>query len=277
MIGFIGIGNIGKAVLDGYIALCEQNHFSSSLKKAIVYNRSPKKVEAYKQTENVIVADSLDAVLEQADVLFLGIKPQGFADFQKQIEAVYLKNETARRNAKNQTIVSFAAGISIAKIVNMLGFYKVVRTMPNTPMLAGYGFTGISRNKAVSDEDWTFIKAVFASLGEVAEIDEGRINALAALSGSGPAYLFLWMEEMQKAATKLGLPENIAKKATIQTVIGAGVLASESSESFEQLRKNVCSPGGTTIEAIDHFIEKDMENIILEAMEKTVIKSEKLG
>ncbi len=178
-----------------------------------------------------------------ADILVLAIKPQGFGAAARELRA-WAGPETL--------IISIMAGVTIASIQQALGCEKVARAMPNTPGAIGMGATAFSLSAACSDADAAATVALLEPLGLVAgPLDEGLMNAVTAVSGSGPAYVFLLVEALAAAGRAAGLDEAIAESLARETVIGAGALLSESAERPSELRQQVTSPGGTTAAALN--------------------------
>jgi pyrroline-5-carboxylate reductase len=177
-------------------------------------------------------------------------------------------------------VISIAAGIKVEKIASVLGDIAIVRVMPNTPALIGEGASALFANEsAQSLLDQAL--SIFSSVGKAVIVnDEGLIDAVTAVSGSGPAYYFLLMEEMIKAAIELGLPEDVAKDLVLQTAKGAGLLASEADKNDESpaiLRKKVTSPGGTTEAALKIFAEGNFGSLVSAALKRACDRSRELS
>jgi pyrroline-5-carboxylate reductase len=192
----------------------------------------------------------------KADTVVLSIKPQNMKDALESIK------DTINNDALT---ISIAAGIKVANITAVLGEAAIIRVMPNTPALIGEGASALFANeqaKPLLDK----ALSIFSSVGKAVVVeDEDLIDAVTAVSGSGPAYYFLLMEEMVKAAVKLGLPEEVAKDLVLQTAKGAGLLAVEADKNGEspaELRRKVTSPGGTTEAAIKVFTEGGISDLI---------------
>jgi pyrroline-5-carboxylate reductase len=177
-------------------------------------------------------------------------------------------------------VISIAAGVKISRIANMLGNVAIVRTMPNTPALVGEGACALLANTKAKPM-LKKAKSIFSAVGQTVVVDnEDQIDAVTAVSGSGPAYYFLLMEEMIKAAVKLGLPEDAAKDLVLQTAKGAGMLATDADkngESPEQLRRKVTSPGGTTEAAVKVLAEGNFSQLVEAAIKKARDRSRELS
>jgi pyrroline-5-carboxylate reductase len=208
----------------------------------------------------VNVTDSNQDVVNAADVIVLAVKPQILADVASGIAAVIQQ--------KQALVVSIAAGISQKSLSKWLGDNTaIVRCMPNTPALVLTGATGLHANEQVSAEQRDLAENILRAVGIALWVDdEAQLDAVTAVSGSGPAYYFLLMEAMEKTARELGLDEQTARLLVQQTALGAAKIALESAESPEQLRQRVTSPGGTTQRAIETFIEGGFSELVSKAL-----------
>jgi len=214
-------------------------------------------------------------LVNEVDVLVLAVKPQ---ILRLVAEAIA---DTVKGN--NVLIVSIAAGISQSSLAEWLGDNcAIVRCMPNTPALVQTGATALHANSKVSDEQKNLAENILRSVGISLWVDhESELDAVTAVSGSGPAYFFLLMEAMEKAALELGLDENTARLLIQQTALGAAKIALESDETSGQLRQKVTSAGGTTEQAIKTFEENDFPQLVSKALhaarDRSVEMSKELG
>ena len=221
-----------------------------------------------------IAADNAD-LINQADVVVLAVKPQNLHEVAQTIGQ-------AVRN-KDALVVSIAAGITQKSLSQWLGEnVAIVRCMPNTPALVQTGATGLHANANVSAEQRDVAENILRSVGVCLWLrDESELDAVTAVSGSGPAYYFLLMEAMEKAARELGLSEHAARLLVQQTALGAAKIALESAEPPELLRKRVTSPGGTTERAIDTFRQGGFSELVAKAIQaahhRSIEMSEQLG
>jgi len=177
-------------------------------------------------------------------------------------------------------VVSIAAGISTAFIEKHLGGgkrWRVVRVMPNTPMLVGEGMSGIARGANASDEDMATVRRLFESAGEVVEVTEDKMNAVTAMSGSGPAYFFLLVEQMIAAGVDMGLSPQHARQLAAKTALGAAKMLATSSDDPAELRRKVTSPGGTTHAAITHMQAQNVPQAIVDAIKAAERRGRELG
>ena len=265
-IGFIGAGNMGGAILKGYAPAALENGDS-----IFVYNRTEETRKSLEQQyEAVTACESAEQLIENSDVIMLGIKPAGFADFLPQI-AEFVTDE--------KIIVSMAAGISIDFIEKYLGNDKpVIRIMPNTPAQVGEAMTSVSRNKNVSDEIIDAVMKVFCAIGKAEEVPEEMIHCVIGVSGSSPAYTYMYIDALIQAAVENGMDPDKARVFAAQAVLGAAKMVLENEDvTPEQLRINVCSPGGTTIEAVNKFLENGLQEKVKEGFQAAVEKSKILS
>ena len=252
-IGFIGAGNMAGSLIGGLIntgfpssriLACDPSQDQLSNLQASI----PEKLEL--STNNARVSD--------ADVVVLAVKPQIMARAAEQIKP-YLK--------QNTLVISVAAGISVKSLQNWLGELPVVRCMPNTPALIGLGASGLFASEQVSDAQKELSQSLLSAVGTAHWVEsENLIDVVTAVSGSGPAYFFLFAELMAKTGEDMGLDPDTARALSLQTFHGAAQLACQSEHSLTQLRKNVTSPGGTTQAAIEQFQADRLESVIANAM-----------
>jgi len=221
---------------------------------------NPDTLKALAKNLNVNTSASNDKVINEVDVVVLAVKPQTLSSV--------AKNAAALIQQKKSLVVSIAAGISQHNLSQWLGAdVAIVRCMPNTPALVLTGATALHANSRVSAEQCNLAENIMRSVGIALWVnDESELDAVTAVSGSGPAYYFLLMEAMEKAALEMGLSEVTARLLVQQTALGAAKIALESSESPEQLRKRVTSPGGTTQRAIETFEQGGFTELVSKAL-----------
>jgi pyrroline-5-carboxylate reductase len=253
-IGFIGGGNMASSLISGLIA---SGHSPQHL---WVSDVNPDALKALAEKLNVNTSASNDTVINEVDVVVLAVKPQ--------ILGSVAKSAAALIQQKKPLVVSIAAGISQHSLSEWLGHdTPIVRCMPNTPALVLTGATALHANAKVADEQRNLAENIMRSVGIALWVkEESELDAVTAVSGSGPAYYFLLMEAMEKAALELGLSEATARLLVQQTALGAAKIALESSESPEQLRKRVTSPGGTTQRAIETFEQGGFTELVSKAL-----------
>lgn len=265
-IGFIGSGNMAEALIKGIIGAGlykPANIFISDIRA----ERLKQLAKKYK----VKPAKNNPELVSKADIIVLSVKPQNMTDALESI-----------RDAVNskKLVISIAAGVKVSRIAGVLGGAAIVRAMPNTPALIGEGASALFAN-AKAKPMLKKAKAIFSAVGKVVVVDnEDLIDAVTAVSGSGPAYYFLLMEEMIKAAVELGLPEDAAKDLVLQTAKGAGMLATcadKNGESPLKLRQKVTSPGGTTEAALKELAEGKFGTLVASAIKKARDRSRELS
>lgn len=262
-LGFIGFGNMGGAIAAGII----KNGFAAP-QDIIVSDKFEAGLQKAKDTYGVnTTTDNLE-VVANADVIILAVKPQILAGVIAEIKDAV---------KENQLIISIAAGKTIGFLEeNFAKPVKIVRCMPNTPALVLEGCTGICFNDLVSAEEKELAMKLFNCLGKGFEVPEKLIDVVVGVSGSSPAYVFMFMEAMADAAVMMGMPRNQAYEFTAQAVLGSAKLMMETGKHPGELKDMVCSPGGTTIEAVKVLEEKGMRAAVIDAVVRCVEKSKEL-
>ena len=252
VIGFIGAGNMGYALIKGLI----NSGYPSENIKACDPNEDLLQKRSKEFGINVYIDNA--ELLKACDVVVLAVKPQ-----------VLTKVCTGLRDSikPNHLVISIVAGIRANDINRWLGGeFALVRSMPNTPALMQQGITGMFANKLVSDEQKSIVSTILSTVGQCFWVKEEKlIDAITAISGSGPAYFFLLMQSMTQAAIALGLDKETASALSVQTGYGASMMAVESGEDPQTLRQNVTSPNGTTQAAIESFQDQNFEGIVATA------------
>ncbi len=262
-IGFIGCGNMGSSMLGGLI-----NKGFAKKEDIIVSTRSEESKERLESKYGVLgVLKNID-VVNKSDILILAVKPYMYKD---------VLNEVKSSLRKDQIIISIAAGIDLCDLHEIIGDdFKIVKTMPNTPALVGEGMSAICPNKNISKDELNYVCSMFEAFGSYEILDEKDFHAFIALCGSSPAYVFMFIEAMADGAVKLGIPRNKAYKMAAQSVLGSAKMVLETKEHPGVLKDMVCSPGGTTIEAVCELEDKGLRNAIIKAMDKCAEKSKSM-
>jgi len=252
VIGFIGAGNMAYALIKGLLS----NGFDA---KNINVSDSNDELLIKRQSElNITTYSDNSSLLDNSDIVVFAVKPQVLS-----IVCLQLKNKVK----PNHLFVSIVAGIRGNDINRWLGGnFALVRTMPNTPALFQSGVTGLFANELVSNQQKELVASILSSVGECFWVDEEKlIDAITAISGSGPAYFFLLMQSITQAAIALGLDEKTANSLSIQTSLGASLMATKSGKDSKTLRSEVTSPNGTTQAAIESFQDQNFEGIVAAA------------
>ncbi len=265
-IGFLGVGNMGGAILSGYAKECAGKADAPAL---LAYRRDREKLAALCTAAGAEMAEDIDDLVKRSDVLVLGIKPYQFDDLMPRIAAAF---------TEDKVLVSMAAGITVSYLENYVGTQaKIVRIMPNTPAMVGTAMTAVCRNANVGEEEFEGVMEIFRSIGKAEEVSEELIHCVIGVSGSSPAYTYMYIEALMNAAVRHGMPEEKARIFAAQAVLGAAKMVLDGEESPEQLRINVCSPGGTTLKAVDVLMEKDFRGVVEEAFDAAVARSKEMS
>lgn len=264
--GFIGVGNMGGAILSG---LLDSNAVESS--DVMICGRDFEKTKNTAASLNVEAVESQSALVEKSDVFFLGVEPKNFKDIMKKVSDGY---------SNDKLCVSMAAGITIEWLEENLGKdAKILRIMPNTPAKVGEIMTSVSRNSKVADEEIRLVIDLLSHMGKAAEVPEEQIHAVIGVSGSSPAYTYMYIEALAKSAVAYGMTPEKARVFAAQAVLGAAKMVLSTDVDLGTLVKNVCSPGGTTIEAVTYLQENGFEKIVEKgakaAIEKSISMSKK--
>ncbi len=254
-IGFIGVGNMGQALMKG---LLKKGIIASE--NIIISDLDEKKLQAISFELQVVIARDNREAVEKADILILSVKPK---DIETVLRGISASLADLSGSKPLPLIISIAAGIPTAYIEEHLGKdIPVVRVMPNTPALIGEGMTAISRGRFAGEEEERTAEDIFQGVGETVRVREELMDAVTAVSGSGPAYVFAIMESLVKAGVREGLSPDLAQKLVRETFLGAVRMARETGESLSALRERVTSPGGTTEAALGVFKEKGLEGVL---------------
>lgn len=264
IIGFIGSGNMGNAIIRGILSagLTAPEQIIASALHQETLNRLKDAYRIRTTTDNREVAKC-------ADILFLAVKPNAFPSVIAEI----------RDSVPDKTvIVSIAAGQSIASIEAMFQKpVKLMRVMPNTPAMVGEGMSSLSPNSSLSQEEINEIKLIFDSLGQSEIVPETLIDAVVGVSGSSPAYVYMFIEAMADAAVAEGMPRAQAYKFAAQSVLGSAKMVLETGMHPGALKDMVCSPGGTTIEAVAVLEQEGMRSAVIKAQRACSAKSREMG
>ena len=288
-IAFIGGGNMAAALIGG---LLKQGFAAADISAVEPFEAARAKLTAQ---SGIACTAAPSAALGDVDVIVMAVKPQNMREAAQAV-APYLKPrmttqmttqsvtaQSATSPAAQQLIVSIAAGTRIADLARWLGtdgkaHGSIVRCMPNTPALVGLGITGMCAAAGVSQDQCATAERILRAVGEVVWVEsEALIDPVTAVSGSGPAYVFYFLEAMIEAGTKLGLDAASAKRLAIATFTGAAKLAADSSDDLATLRTNVTSKGGTTAAALQVMMERQVKEAIGSAVEAASARGRELG
>lgn len=261
-LGFIGAGNMAQAIIGGVLhsGLIEAKDMIASAASQATIDRVSETLGIETTLDNCQVA--------QAEILFLAVKP------------IYLQQviEEIKTEISGETIiVSIAAGKDLAWLEERLGSeHKIIRTMPNTPALVGEGITAVCPNKKIEKQELEEVLAILQSFGKAEVVAESMMDAVVAVSGSSPAYVFMFIEAMADAAVAEGMPRAQAYQFAAQSVLGSARMVLESGKHPGELKDMVCSPAGTTIEAVQSLENHGFRGTVMECMRACARKNREL-
>lgn len=259
-IGFIGGGNIAEAMIGGLKKTNVQ--FQIRVSNRSNHERMQCLVDTYG-----IIASNLDEIVEKSRVLIIAVKPKDVVGVVKQLKNYQLSDKL---------IISVAAGVPLKVFYKHLPGVAVIRAMPNTSTAVLHSMTGLARGENVTEEQVEMGEQIFSATGKIMWVPEEKINALTAISGSGPAYFYLFAESLIKAGVHLGLTEEEAEVLVLETLVGSGKMIAESDKSPGRLREEVTSPNGTTYAAINVFTEDKLALTVLNATQACARRAEDL-
>lgn len=261
-IGFIGAGKMGEALIKSLLK-------EISPAEICFFEKDAKRAEELGKSLQIMLLNSNEEVYRQAQFVFVCVKPDQVKDVLEELKST----ET------DAVLVSIAAGVS-TDYFRSFGKLKVIRAMPNTPALVGRGITAVAESPYVSKSEFEEVVGFFKIAGEVVVVKENQMNAVTALSGSGPAYVFLFLEALKEAGINVGLPANVSELLAVETLIGACELFKQSQRSTSELIEMVASPGGTTIAGLKSLEKNAFKYAVMEAVEsacKRAYELEKSG
>lgn len=262
-IGFIGCGNMAKAMISGIIGsgLVEAGNIMAS-------DGYLPSLENAKQQYGIRISQDNKLVASESDVVFLAVKPNMYES---------IINEIKGNISENAIVITIAPGKKLSQVKENFGKeVKILRTMPNTPALVGAGVTAVCPNSNITKDELEMLKEILSTFGLVEEIEEKLFDAVVSVSGSSPAYVFMFIEAMADAAVIQGMPRDKAYKFAAQSVMGSAKMLLETGKHPGELKDMVCSPGGTTIEAVAVLEEKGFRTAVIEAMRVCGEKSSKM-
>lgn len=258
-LGIIGCGNMSTAIWQGIL-----DSGLAASKEIIVSDKDTEKLKTAAEKGITVTDDNLAAI--NAEYVLFAVKPQIFPAVAEEI-----KGKTA-----DSVLISIMAGITIEKIKMLTGSNKIARIMPNTPCMIKKGISAISFD-GVSELGRAFVLALFSGIGEVIELPESKFDAVTSVSGSGPAYIYMFLDGMIKGGIEGGLSYEQAKALAVKTMQGASELFNRQDKPLEELISAVCSKGGTTIEAVNVFRERKLTEIISDGIRACRKRSEELS
>lgn len=268
----IGTGNMGTAILKGYLKANP-----GSEKEIFTYDRDATSQKSIEEETGIQACDSIATVTRNSDIVILAVKPNVINSVLEELAQVM--------DWEKKVIVSIAAGISLDYIVEQCSIYsgeggsgstlpcKVVRVMPNTPALIGKGMSALARNIRVTDEEMESIMNIFRSVGMAEQVDEKLMDCVTGLSGSSPAYVYMFIEALADGAVTLGMARKQAYTFAAQAVAGSAEMVLQTGLHPGELKDRVCSPGGTTIEAVESLEKNGFRSAVIAAVKTAAQKS----
>lgn len=260
-IGIIGCGKMGEAILSGLVR-------SGTIlpEDILIYNRRPVRSRQLEEQYGVLSVPSIQELVSNAHIILLGAKPNGYYDLIQDIQQ-WLSAE--------QIILSIAAGHTLETLASWFAKpTKLVRLMPNTPAMVQQSMTAIMPNALVNDEELKVVMQICSCFGQSQVVPETWIDAIVAVSGSAPAYLLIMLEAMADGAVKEGMPRDLAYQFAAQTMLGTASLFLQAGQHPGHLKDAVCSPGGTTIEAVAVLEAEGFRGTVMKAMHACARKSQ---
>ncbi len=260
-LGFIGAGNMATAIFSGAL---KRNVLKGG--EIALYDVDRKKSEEHRKAYGVTVCDSAQALVDCCDIVVLAVKP------------IVAKGVLNALDLEGKSLLSIVAGLTYQQLQENIRAKNVhiLRTMPNTPLMAGCGAVAFSLPHSFGSEELAFAKELFGAIGIVEEVEERLISAVTGISGSGPAYTYMFIEALADAGVKHGLTKAVSQRLAAQTVLGAAKMVQTQNKHTSQLRDEVSSPGGTTIEAVQKLDELGLKNAVYQAVDVCVEKANRL-
>ncbi len=263
-IAFIGGGNMGEAMLSAVLG-----KGLTAPSDVTVSDISESRRQYLQQKYSVVAVDENRLAIDKADITVLAIKPQNLADVMNEIDGLF---------QPVQVVLSIVAGARIDTLCRGLNHRHIVRSMPNSPAQIGEGITVWTATPEVTDRQKEQARSILGVTGEEIYVDDEKyLDMATAVSGSGPAYFFLFVESLVEAAVHIGLPRDTAEKLVLQTMLGSGHLIEKAGKPPAELRRMVTSPGGTTAEALLKFEQGGFSRLVMEAVVAAYNKARELG
>lgn len=262
-IGFIGCGQMAQALANGFLQAGQvtAENLSGSDVVDVMRQQFAERTGGFTTSSNAEVA-------QRAEILFLSVKPQVMptilAELQPSLTAEHL-------------VVSIAAGVTLQRILDALGNRRVVRVMPNTPCLVGAAACGFATGGAATAQDARLVQSLLESVGVAFQLDEYLLDAVTGLSGSGPAYVYQFIEALSDGGVKSGLPRSVATALAAQTVLGAAKMVLETGKHPGELKDMVTSPAGTTIAGLAELETRGLRGAVIAAVDAATHRSKELG
>lgn len=261
-ITFVGAGNMGEALIRGILnaGLCSPASIMASDVRG-------DRLAFLRDTYNIKTSPDKGEALQGSEIIILAVKPQSIEEVAGEINP-FLTGE--------EVLISIAAGVDLKRLRAIINSGRIIRVMPNTPALVLKGVTCICKDD-VEEADLVLAQEIFNAVGRVIMVKEALIDAVTGLSGSGPAYCFIFLEALADGGVKMGLPRQVALELATQTMLGAAALVSEFGKHPGELKDMVASPGGTTIYGLHELERGGIRGTIMDAVEEATLRSQELG
>jgi pyrroline-5-carboxylate reductase len=279
-VGILGVGNMGGAIARGYARGLEGGA------NVLVYDVDAAKSGKLAELPGISAAADEAELLAKADAVILAVKPQVFDEVLRRLAELpgaepgraQAEGPAGEAASRGKLFISIAAGVSIERMALRLGAdAKIIRVMPNTPAMVGEGMSALARSASVTDAEFEKAADIFRAVGRVMEVAEDQLDAVTGISGSSPAYAYLYLQALTESGVRHGLSEEDARILAAQSTLGAAKMVLEcGEESIEQMRINVCSPGGTTIEAVKTLEKEGFVDAVKRAVYACVEKSKRM-
>jgi len=262
-LGFIGLGNMGEAILRG---LLQQNILPPHC--IYIYDINLQKQSALQREFSLLTAQSPMALCAACDMVLLAVKPNVCAKVL----------EECKNKLENKALLSIVTGWTRDKIEAITGnTCRILRIMPNTPCMVGNGMSAFDLDHTLTEEELVFAGKIFSCIGRVEMVSRDLMAAVTGVSGSGPAYVYLFIEALADGGVRAGLPRDVSYRLAAQTVLGSAQMVLQTGQHPGALKDAVCSPGGTTIEAVAQLEEHGLRNSVLHAVKACVDKVQEMS
>ncbi|EUJ32760.1 pyrroline-5-carboxylate reductase [Listeria floridensis FSL S10-1187] len=262
-VGFIGVGNMASAIIYGLVK-------EMPAKDILIYNRTQEKAERFGEETGVTVISAAKELVLQADVVIVAVKPYVFELILPDLKSAF--------EEKKPLMVSIAAGLSLAQLAEFVGNEtRIMRVMPNVNATIGESMSGLCGNELATAEDEQNVKSIFEAVGDVAVIPEKDFSTFAALAGSSPAFIYIFIDAMARAGVKAGLARKQALEIAAQTVLGSAKMVLESGIHPYELVDQVSSPGGTTIAGVASLMDDAFVASVMHSIEATMKREAELS
>lgn len=272
-IGFIGVGNMGGALLKSIVRynteVLHNDPKDAQLFSVSAFDINSELLQKLADETGIIKETSAASLVNNCDIIILAVKPQFCSNVLEQIKPVI---------TDKKIIVSIIVGLPTRYFKDVLGSQaRIVRTMPNTPALVGEGMTLVCWDDSINNDERKSINKLFSCSGKIEELDESLMSEVTALTGSSPAYVFMFIEAMADAAVKSGIQRKLAYRLAAQAVLGSAKMVLDTGKHPAELKDMVCSPAGTTIEAVATLEQEGFRNAIIKAMDECTKKAREIG